>query len=198
MVLMLRDEDVVEEQEVEGRVFRRLGDGQLVEVMADGSYERDVTLPERGSSSRSTDFDKAAEARQGEGGGNEPSDADKIRDFLAQKGGDERVQGLKKMHSSFAFKGNLKEILDATPKGTQLAGFHGVGGRHGMSGPTQLESKNVDPLKQVLVSRKPTTYAEHIRRLQGARDGNLQSTGSMQSSKNVGGGSTSRKPGRFR
>ncbi len=187
---MPRDDEGVEEAEIGGRVYRRLSDGQVVEVLPDGSYERDYTVGGQSLNSRSTDFETIVEARRPAGGG-EPTDDDRIREYIAQKGGDERLQDIKQTHSNFAFKGSLKEILDATPKGTQLGGFHGIGGRHGMSGATKLESQNVDPLRQVLVSRKPTTYAEHIRRLSGGRDGG------QQSSKGSG-GSLNRRPARLK
>jgi hypothetical protein len=195
---MREDDEDEEEKEVDGRRFRKLPDGEIVEILPDGTVAGEFAVGGQQFKSASADFESIRDAKRrlspdelGEESESQlPQDAppqettlqDKMKDYLSSKGGDERSQALKKSITNYAFKGSLKDILDSVPKGTQLAGSHRIGTAHLMANLTKLESGKVDPLKQILEKRKPTTFTEHLNRVFGEQGGSDAKSMGMRSS----------------
>jgi hypothetical protein len=203
---MPKEDDGLDERYVGSRVFRRLADGQIVEVLQDGTVENEFTLGGDSFDSMTADFGSLVRARresqvaegsrpeaqkpaegarkEGAEAQPEPTLADKVVEYLNKDSGfgDDRLRALKKPSSGdVLFHGNLKDLLEEAPKGTPLGGSHHIGGTQKMASGTALISGRTDPLKEALKGRKPTTYKEHMDKVLALRRGDSVAPCSMSS-----------------
>ena len=184
---MAEKDEGVEDRYLGGRLFRKMGDGQIVEVGADGSVDHEFVVGGHAFDSQSASFTSMTSARRkleesieamhepsssGEGMA-EPAELtmqDRMREYLNKdKASDPRLQGSHgELHFNFGDK--RKSVMDNTPTTPNaMGGMHGLGGGHGMGGSAGgLGSAKVDPLRKMLDNQKPTSFAGHQEKVKAA------------------------------
>lgn len=174
-----------EERYIGGRLFRRLMDGRVVEVMSDGSVKTDFEVGGGSYSQHSADLDTLSKAVDDQGSSAiiEDKDApteDRVREYAAKKA---KESASKSAWSSSTFsgvyKGSVKDLFKNVQGGTPIGGSHQMGSGHGLVTQSTGLSGRADPLREMLDkskaehvgSKKGKKYSEHVSKVMGSRSG---------------------------
>jgi len=194
---MPKPDEEGDEIDVGDRTFRRLVDGRILEVMADGTTRSDFDIEGRHFDSDSADFRSIRRAYYGrEVPVPEPKPEvkpavkppeltfeERMRAYLAAKRGYVGVDMVKVPEQPVSvFLGSVRALLNDAPKGHGLGGFHPVGGSHSLPEGTKLTGSRPDPLKKIyerskqrlsMSEGKARTYSEHISKVYGSEKGDI-------------------------
>jgi hypothetical protein len=180
-------EEWFEDKYIGSRMFRRMADGQIVEVLPDGSIRENYEVEGRHFDSWDADLDSIAEAftppapaepepqpepeqiaapeKAGVGKHvKELSMEERIQDYIAGKRGyvgvDKKVKTFE-YSASGMYHGSIKKLLNDSPKAHGLHGSHSMGGMHGLRSGSKVQGTKEDPLKRIF---KKTQQKELIKK----------------------------------